>query len=53
MKEKGKTMLSFTWILFWYTLEERAQKVAKIDGSLKVIYIVGQQMLTQVQMLML
>jgi hypothetical protein len=36
MKEKGKTMLSFKWILFWYTLEEWAQKVVKINGSLKV-----------------
>jgi hypothetical protein len=36
VKEKGKTMLSFTWILFWYTLKEWGHKVAKIDGSLKV-----------------
>jgi len=36
VKEKGKTMLSFAWILSWYTLKEWAQKVVKIDESLKV-----------------
>ncbi len=35
-REKGKTMLSFLWFLFWYTLEEWAQKVVEIDELLKV-----------------
>jgi hypothetical protein len=35
-KKKGKTMLLSTWLLLWYTPEEWAQKVFKIDESLKM-----------------
>ncbi len=34
-KEKGKTMFSFTWIYFCYTIKEWAYKVVKINGLLK------------------
>ncbi len=34
-KEKGKTMFSFTWFFFWYTIKEWAYKVVKINGLLK------------------
>jgi hypothetical protein len=35
-KEMGKTMLLFTWLLFYYTPKEWAQKNVKIDELLKM-----------------
>jgi hypothetical protein len=35
-KEKGKIVLSSTWLLFWYTLEEWVENIAKVDKPLKV-----------------
>jgi hypothetical protein len=52
-KEKGKTMLLPTWLLFWYTPKEWAQKILEIDELLKMLYLVRGQVPTQVQMPML
>jgi hypothetical protein len=36
MREKGKIVLLFRWLLFWYTPKEWTQKVIEINGLLKV-----------------
>ncbi len=49
-REKGKTIFSFTWLFFGYTIKEWAYKVVKINGVEGAIYIVEGQVPSQIQM---